>query len=188
MKQISDNYESIIAALNRNVAGLKMYPEALDKPEHKYLHPVFDKALFNALCTLDLITELKYLDLANAAKNAWEANFFSRVVAHSCFEILDNFNAIAGREILELVKTRLGPGALKDLHARVREMNQINRKDGPYLKAIRNNLFGHRMKVGLQQAEEMLLIKPAPIYQLGRRIFRIEVDIMGAYMELLKAL
>jgi hypothetical protein len=74
-------YDSVIRAMHRNVKALKAYPRILTKPEHKYLYKVFDKALFNTLCNLDLITELKYLDMSNTVGNAFETNFFARITA-----------------------------------------------------------------------------------------------------------
>ena len=165
-------YDSVIQAMHRNVKALKAYPRILAKAEHKYLHKVFDKALFNTLCNLDLITELKHLDMSRAVGNAFETNLFARIAAHSCFEILDNLNQAVGKEVRELVKSRLGPHALRDLNTHVKELNQIKKRHIAELKGIRNNLFGHGMKAGREQAEQMLRIDPAAIYDLGYRVFR----------------
>jgi len=181
-------YESVIGAMHRNVKTLKAYPRILTRLEHKYLHKVFDRALFNTLCNLDLITELKYLDISNAVGNAFETNLFARIAAHSCFEILDNLNQAVGKEVRELVKSQLGPHALRDLNAQVKELNQIKKRHIAELKGIRNNLFGHRMKAGREHAEQMLQIDPRAIYDLGHRVFRLELDILSSFVELLKQL
>jgi hypothetical protein len=120
-----ENYDMLIEKMHKVIKGLKAYPKILTKPEHKYLHPIFDKVLFNALCNLDLITELKYLDLSNLAKNYFEMNFFARITALSCFEILDNTNRIIGKEIIELVKSRLGIEVLRELNAQTKELNLL---------------------------------------------------------------
>jgi hypothetical protein len=179
-------YDSVIRAMHKTIKGLKAYPVLLTEPEHAYLHKFFDKALFNALCNLDLITELKYLDVSNAVGNMFEANFFARITAHSCFEILDNLNETVGKEIIELVKARSGPEALIDLNAHVRELNQVKKRHLGDLKKIRNHLFGHRMKAGREQAERMLLVNPGSIYDVGQQIFHIELAILGAFVNLLK--
>jgi hypothetical protein len=179
-------YDSVIRAMHRTIKGLKAYPVLLAEPEHTYLHKFFDKALFNALCNLDLITELKYLDVSNAVGNMFEANFFARITAHSCFEILDNLNETVGREIIELVKARSGAEALSDLNAHVQKLNQVKKRHLDELKRIRNYLFGHRMKAGREQAEQMLRINPRSIYNVGQQIYRIELDILGAFVNILK--
>src|ERR1700733_11384360 len=127
-------YDSVIQAMHRTIKRLKAYPSILNAPEHVYLHKFFDKAVFNALCNLDLITELKYLDLSNALGNQFEANFFSRITAHSCFEILDNLNETVGKEIIHLVTAKLGSEALSDLNTHVKELNQVKKRHFDELK------------------------------------------------------
>lgn len=185
MIQTLEAYDSVIRAMNGTIKGLKAYPKILTQPEHEYLHAVFDKALFNALCSLDLITALKYLDISNAVGNAFEANFFARIVAHSSFEILDNLNRTVGKQIVQLVNGCLGAEALNDLNGHVKELNQLKKLHIATLKHIRNNLFGHKMNAGREQAEQMLLIVPRAIYDVGQRIFRIEVEILAAFMNIL---
>jgi len=186
MIQTLKAYDSVIQAMHGTIKGLKAYPVILIQPEHKYLHAVFDKALFNALCGLDLITGLKYLDVSSAVGNSFEANFFARIVAHSCFEILDNVNKTVGIQIIQLVEGCLGAQALNELNVHVEELNQLKKRHIAALKHIRNNLFGHKMNAGREQAEEMLLITPRSIYDVGDRVFRIEVGILAAFMRILR--
>jgi len=182
MIEMLGRYDLIIQRMNKVIKGLKAYPKILDKPEHKYLHKVFDKVLFNALCNLDLITELKYLEMSHVVGNAFETNFFARITAHSCFEILDNTNRTVGKEIIEMIKSRLGAEALNELNCYVKELNSIKKPHIQNLKKIRNNLFGHRMNAGREQAEQMLLINPKSIYEIGNRIFKIQLNIQDIFM------
>jgi len=183
--EMLETYDLVIQKMQKVIKGLKAYPKILTKPEHKYLHKVFDKVLFNALCNLDLITELKYLDMSNVVGNAFETNFFARITAHSCFEILDNLNKTVGKEILELVENRLGVEALNELSARVKELNAVKKQHISSLKTIRNNLFGHRMNAGREQAEQILLINPKSIYDIGNQIFKIQIKMQDAFMGVL---
>jgi hypothetical protein len=73
--EILEIYDLVIQRMQKVIKGLKAHPKILTKPEHKYLHKFFDKILFNALCNLDLITELKYLDMSNVVGNTFETNF-----------------------------------------------------------------------------------------------------------------
>jgi hypothetical protein len=75
------------------------------------------------------------------------------------------------------VKSQLGPHALRDLNAHVKELNKIKKRHIADVKRIRNNLFGHRMKAGREQARQMLHIDHRGIYDLGHRVFRLELDV-----------
>jgi transcriptional regulator of heat shock response len=182
MIEMLKSYDLVIQRMNKVIKGLKAYPKILTEPEHKYLHEVFDKVLFNALCNLDLITELKYLDMSNVVGNVFGTNFFARITAHSCFEILDNLNRTVGKEIVELIENRLGAEALIELNAHVKELNSIKKQHVNSLKKIRTNLFGHRMNAGREQAEQMLQINPKSIYDIGNRIFKIQLNIQDTFM------
>ena len=188
MIKACENYDLVIEKMHKVIKGLKAHPKILTKPEHKHLHPVFDKILFNALCNLDLITELKYLDLSNLAKNYFEMNFFARITALSCFEIFDNTNRIVGKEIIELLKSRLGDEALRELNAQTKDLNVLKNKHASHFKKIRNNLIGHRMNAGREQAEQMLLLEPKQIYDIGNQVFKIQLQIQDAFMKVLKKL
>jgi len=188
MIKACENYDLVIERMHKVIKGLKAYPKILTKPEHKYLHPVFDKVLYNALCNLDLITELKYLDLSNLARNYFEMNFFARITALSCFEIFDNTNRIVGKEIIELIKSRVGVEALRELNAQTKELNVLKNRHVTRFKKIRNNLIGHRMNAGRDQAEEMLLLEPKQIYDIGNQVFKIQLQIQDAFITVLKKL
>jgi hypothetical protein len=170
LSETLQRYDLLITQMNKVIKGLKAYPKLLDQPEHKYLHKIFDKVLFNALCNLDLITELKYLDKSNISRNFFEMNFFARITAHSCYEILDNANRTVGKEIIEQIESRLGHEALQELNSQVKELSRLKKQHIDSLKQIRNNLFGHRMNAGREQTELMLQIDPKSIYKIGNQI------------------
>lgn len=188
MIKACENYDLVIEKMHKVIKGLKAHPKILTKPEHKYLHPVFDKILYNALCNLDLITELKYLDLSNLARNYFEMNFFARITALSCFEIFDNTNRIVGKEIIELIRFRLGEKALHELNTQTKELNVLKNRHASHFKKIRNNLIGHRMNAGHVQAEEMLRLEPKQIYEIGNRVFKIQLHIQDAFIKVLREL
>jgi hypothetical protein len=90
-----------------------------------------------------------------------------------------------GKEIIELIENRLGVEALNELNARVKELNAVKKQHITSLKKIRNNLFGHRMNAGREQAEQMILINPKAIYDIGNRIFKIQLKMQDAFMRVL---
>jgi hypothetical protein len=83
-------YDILIKSLNENIRSLKAHPKLLDKEEHKYLYPVYEKAMYIAISASDLIIGLKYLDVSNAIKNGYETNHFSRNVAHPSYELVNH--------------------------------------------------------------------------------------------------
>jgi hypothetical protein len=84
-----------------------------------------------------------------------------------------------------LVENRLGVEALNEFNARVKKLNAVKKQHIASLKQIRNNLFGHRMNAGREQAEQMLLINPKSIYNVGNRIFKIQIEMQDAFMGVL---
>jgi hypothetical protein len=69
-------YDILIKSLNENIRSLKAHPKILDKEEHKYLYPVYEKAMYIAISASDLIIGLKYLDVSNAIKNRKKQTIF----------------------------------------------------------------------------------------------------------------
>ncbi len=181
-------YERIARTLHKNIKAAKAYPSLLTKQDHAPLRNVLDKALCNYLSSLDLVTELKFLDASLAVRNEFEANFLSRITALSCFEILDTRNSKVGKDIRSLALSVPGGSAQRRLDECVRKLNKLAAQKCPQLKALRNNLFGHRMKAGHAQAVEMLLVQPKAIYEVGSRILAIEFELAEAFMELAKDL
>lgn len=181
-----NKYEFLTDVLHKNIKAAKSYPSILTEPEHKGLCGLLDKALLNYLSSLDLATELKFLDASMAIGNQFEANFFARITALSCFEVLDNRNVKLGKETRSLALSIAGCSAREDLDKCLRELNKIAADESPKLKTIRNNLFGHRIKIGKVQADEMLHVNPKAIFDLGWRILHIEFAIAEAYMVLAK--
>jgi hypothetical protein len=182
------HYERITSTLHKNIKAAKAYPSLLTNQDHAPLRSVLDKALWNYLSSLDLVTELKFLDASLAVGNQFEANFFARITALSCFEILDTRNSKVGKDIRSLALGVPGGSALKRLDECVRKLNRLAAEKSPQLKALRNNLFGHRMKAGRAQAVEMLLVQPKAIYEVGSRILEIQFELADAFMELAKDL
>ncbi|MDI6815789.1 MAG: hypothetical protein QME41_01160 [Actinomycetota bacterium] len=179
MLEAINAYDHLIARANKLIVTFKIYPKVLDKEEHKYLHPICDKGLFNALNMVDLIMGLKYLDVSNAVQNQSEANYFARIVAHSAYEILNHQNKILGIEVIRLVEERLTGEALSDVQESMKALRRIKKEHFAYLKFIRNNLFGHKLGCGIILAESMLEIDNAKTYSIGKEILMFQVSLLS---------
>jgi hypothetical protein len=107
MIEAINTYDNIIKRLNDNIKDLKAHPEILDKEEHKYLYPVFEKSMYIAISASDLIIGLKYLDVSNVLKNGYEKNYFSRNVAHISYELIEHQKKIVGPDLSEMIRNQI---------------------------------------------------------------------------------
>ncbi len=164
-------YDTLIFKVNDNIRALKAYPNILHQPHNKYLHPFFDKSLYCAIASSDLIVGLKYLDCSNALNNGYEANYFARAVAHSVYEILNHQGNIIDKSIAVILRDKLGGNAFIAIEECSKKLKKVNKDHFNYLKHIRNNLFGHRNESGLLVANEMLKIDYKKIYSIGKEVF-----------------
>ncbi|MCX5846586.1 MAG: hypothetical protein NTW12_09580 [Deltaproteobacteria bacterium] len=181
-------YDIIIKGLNENIRGLKAHPKILDKEEHKYLHPVYEKSMYIAICLSDLIIGLKYLDVSNALKNGYETSYFSRNVAHMSYELINHQEKIVGTEVAKTIKNRIGDAAFSEFKGSAKELKDVKKEYCKKLNYIRNNLFGHRTANGSEMAAAMLEIDAAEIYKIGKQIFDVYIRVIVAYVNLLSKL
>ena len=182
------SYDLAIDRVNKVIKSLKAYPRILDQEENKYLHPVFDKALYNALTASDLIVGLKYLDVSNAMKNGYEANYFARTVAHCAYEVLHYKHKLIGKDAATILKSRLGDAALKSVKESIANLKSVQKDHFEKLDFIRNNLFGHRNESGLATANGMLEIDNKLVYQIGKAVFDALIVIISVITALLSKL
>jgi hypothetical protein len=181
-------YDDLIKESNEIIKALKVYPKILSDDKHKYLHPVFDKALFNALNGIDLITGLKYLDISVAIGNGFESNYFARIVAHSSYEILNHQEKIIGKNVFDLLNSKLGKDASEGIRETTKRLRAIKKDYFLLLKSIRNNLFGHKMESGIGLAEKMFEVNNETIYMVGMDIFKFQCDLLLKMQEIIKIL
>lgn len=181
-------YDDLIRKSNEIVKALKAYPKILAEDKHRYLYPIFDRALFNAINGIDLITGLKYLDVSIAMKNDFEANYFSRIVAHSSYEILNHQEKIVGKDVFDLVDNKLGKDASEGIREVTKRLRRIKKDHLLLLKSIRNNLFGHKMESGISLAEQTLKVNSKTIYNIGIVLFNFQCDLLLKLQELIKKL
>lgn len=179
-------YDYLIKRLSNTIRGLKIYPKVFTAAEHKYLHQFFDKNLYNALCLQDLIIGLKYLDGSQAMNNQLEANYFARIVAHNSHEILDDLNKLVGKDLRNYIIEHYDLELLEQVDSSIKSLNSIKKENSSTLKEIRNNLFGHKLKDGIKQAEMMMNVKHRDIYNIGDQILKAQIELLGNVIELIK--
>ena len=181
-------YDVIIKGLNENIRGLKAHPRILDKAEHKYLYPVYEKSMYIAICLSDLIIGLKYLDVSKALKNGYETSYFSRNVAHMSYELINHQEKIIDTDVAKTIKNRIGDAAFSEFKGSTKELKGVKKEYYKKLNYIRNNLFGNRTANGSEMAAAMLEIDDAEIYKIGKQIFDEYIKVIVAYVNLLSKL
>jgi hypothetical protein len=181
-------YDILIKSLNENIRGLKAHPKILDKEEHKYLYPVYEKAMYIAISASDLIIGLKYLDVSNAIKNGYETNHFSRNVAHTSYELVNHQEKIVGKEVSTVIINHIGVEALSEFKNCTKDLKSVTRQYHKKLNDIRNKLVGHRTPKGSEMAISMLEIDAGEIYNIGKRIFDAYNKVLVDYINILKKL
>ena len=174
-------YDKAIESSQRLSHTLKIYPKVFQKSEfHKY-HKFFDKALFSSLNLMDLIIGLKFLDLSKGIGNNVESNYFARIVALTSHEILNELNALIGKDIREELIHSIGIEKISELDAIIKEMNILKKKHLSKLKKLRNNVIGHKLAKGYEQAEMIANIDVLGIYNIGDAIFKVQMKLIGNF-------
>lgn len=178
-------YDLVTEKLNNNIRALKLHTKILDLDKDKYLHPVFEKAMYIAISLYDLNVALKYLDVSNAVGNGFEANHFARNVALISYELVNHQQKIVGQLVADLVKERLGDEGLATIKSHSKELKSITKEHHKTLNHIRNKLIAHRTENGMDMANGMLDINQKEIFMVGKSIFDVYFKLYKAYSELL---
>ena len=179
------SYDYLINRINITTRNLKAHRVILDKEEHKYLYPVYEKAMYLCIALADLMVGLKYLDVSNAVKNEYEANYFARGVAAICYELINHQEKIIGEKIYKTVTENIGSDSLSEIVTSKKRLRRITKEHFQILKHIRNNLYAHRNDNGYEMAVEMLKIKNVNLYETGKSIFDIYFKILHNYVHLI---
>lgn len=185
MLELIKEYDRVTEILNKNIRGLKAHPKILDKEEHKYLYPAYEKAMYIAISLSDLNIGLKYLDFSEALSNGYEANHFARNVALISYELINHQQKITGQEIAALISEKLGNEGLAEVKLYSKELKSVKKENHVKLNYIRNNLMGHRTESGMEMVKGMLNINHKEIYHIGKQVFGVYLKIFCAYSELL---
>ncbi|WP_136798320.1 hypothetical protein [Desulfosediminicola ganghwensis] len=188
MIETIQSYDYLITRLNSTTKHLKAHHKILDKPEHKYLFPFYEKAMYIAISLTDLIVGLKYLDVSRSVNNEYEANYFARNVAHMSYELINHQDKIIGEEIAKITNETIGPDPLKELKNIIKKLRLITSHHFNCLKGIRNNLYGHRIENGSTMAKSMLEIDNRKIYKIGDDIFKVYFELLQKYVILISKL
>jgi hypothetical protein len=181
-------YDILIKRHNEIIRALKAHPKILDKEEHKYLYPVYEKSMYIAICLTDLIIGLKYLDVSSALKNGYETNYFSRNVALISYELINHQEKKVGADVAKTIINKIGNEALSEVKGCTKELKAVKKEYHKKLNFIRNNLFGHRNANGSEMASAMLAIDAGEIYKIGKQIFDVYTKVIVVYINLLSKL
>lgn len=181
-------YDLIISSTHTLTSTIAIYPKVYTDKEFQYLHKFYDKFLYLLLNHRDLCIGLKYLDITNASGNTLETNYFARILALTCHEILNEIQKLTGKEIREHAKELLGESGLEEIDNSLRLLGQVRKEKIKYLKEIRHNLIGHKMEHASKQSDLIKNIDIKEIYKIGDRIFGIQMELINKYSKLVQTI
>ena len=118
-------------------------------------------------------------------RNQFEANYFARIVAHCIYETVRHQNKLAGKDVLNLIEERLGEQAADDLKSNTGKLRLVRKTELPYLKEIRNELFGHKLASRIEQAQKILDVDRSRICRIGQQVVACQVQILASYISLM---
>lgn len=188
MLKTIQSYDFLINRINITTRNLKAHSKILIKEEHKYVYPVYEKAMYISIALADLMVGLKYLDISNAVKNQFEANHFARGVSVTCYELLNHKEKIIGEKIYKTVSEVVDSDELASIVEAKNCLKKITKDYFSKLKHIRNDLYGHRHENGYEMSLAMLNIDNFEIYEIGKSIFDVYFKLLQEYANLITKL
>jgi len=93
-----DGYDLVIRKAAKNVRWFRLYRQESKEDKDRHIVLYSDRALHTMLDYIDLLIGLKYLVTSQSIGNHLEANYFARIVALNCYEILHNSHKILGKD------------------------------------------------------------------------------------------
>jgi len=188
MLKTVQSYDYLINRINITTRNLKAHRKILNKEEHEFLYPFYEKAMYISIALADLMVGLKYLDVSNAVDNKFEANHFARGVSVTCYELLNHKEKIIGETIYKTVAKSVGIIELTPIVEAKKILKLITKEHFQTLKHIRNDLYGHRHENGYEMSLAMLSIDNFEVYKIGKSIFDSYFKLLQEYAQLMTKL
>ena len=174
-KQISAEYDPVINMLLMGVNSLVNY---ISISGRNNAIATSDFELHICLTLLDLQAGMKHLKISTTVGNQFEANYFARILSLNCYELMNGVNEKMAIELKKLQKSEEKPFLNKIINKR-KELGQLKRIHGDYLKEIRVNIIAHRKdKSGIEQNKQMLELDVYKIDLIASSVSEIYVSIM----------
>lgn len=185
--QIIEQQDELIAAINKNIQGLKAYKEILNCSEYPKTCQLFDTALYIALTVSDMIVSTKYLGLSLTLRNGVESNFFSRICSVHLYDFFNDIKILTGKKFRDNIFSELGKNknSVDTLYQHCSEINSVSRKHTKTLQKIRNNVIAHRNKNAHSQTLLMLEINSMEIFNICNQVWKLGIELIKSCIEII---
>jgi len=181
-----NEYNRLIAQINSNTKGLKIYPKILSEDKNLKFHPVFEKMLFNTLSVSDLIIGLKFLDLSVHLQNEIESIYFSKIIALNSYEMIIESGKFTGNKDVKQIFLDVNNAELNSRLKEIKiELGQT-KSNQKYLKNIRINIIAHKDENPFNQILTIQKIDFKKIYDIGNELFKTHLKLFMLFMDLLQ--
>lgn len=164
----------------------------LEKDDESGAHDkIPDLLLALSLLRLDLAICNKHLLIYKVTDNIVERNYFIRALAMHFADIFDDNNTKGKRlltRIQEIVRSHYNSDTVKyfalSIQNNLKKLKEIKKVNSPFVKEIRNNIFTHRDKTGLEQYDDTSNINDRDIALLGADIEDLLTVIMSDMLQI----
>ena len=178
-------YNSWIASIGRTINGLKSLSDQFDLPELQKFKIYYQKSLYITLVCHDLMMNIKHFDIAETDKKYFEANYFGRTLALQASEIFGYVSNFTGGEVLQSMEAGGYDEHLVELKKIGKEIGQLNKADGDYVREIRNKASAHKDPDVVMQIAIMSGVDNPRIAHLGFKLFEHIKSLAEVYQRLM---
>ncbi|MDR3680964.1 MAG: hypothetical protein P4L41_13450 [Flavipsychrobacter sp.] len=194
IQKIDDYYKKQIAGLHKFRNLLVTYVDLPIEENSEKHDQISDFILFTTLLNLDIAICCKHLLINRVLGDEWEMNYFSRALAIHCSDALEKRKENGGSRFLNKLENIIdlyiidADSSIKELAIRLEshrlKIVSIHELYTTDLKYIRNNLFAHRDKTGIEQNNAIDKISPKDIGFIGEDIYEILYEAIGDVLKI----
>ncbi|MBX2905965.1 MAG: hypothetical protein KF744_08010 [Taibaiella sp.] len=154
----------------------------------EYYRPLFDSILHISQAMFDINMSIKEYDRMVEQNKAFEANYYARIAAMTCYELMKD-NANLCRKVIRGYRSVNGIADLiQDVEAEIKETGKHYHQNAAVLMDIRHNLIAHRLGTGTEQLNKTMQLDMDKIMEISDITVRREGDVVEALMRLLNFL
>lgn len=186
MQELINHYDKLILGINKNIKGLKIYPEILNEERNHKFHFILNRMLHNSLVVSDILVGLKYLDLSNVLNDGIERAYFARIVALNSYEILINSSRLTGNKDVKEILKQINDNKIDEELKQAKIKIQSLKGEEKYLKEIRTNIIAHKDENPFTQIHVFQDLDPKKIFTIGNSIFNLHLELNKVFLKILK--
>lgn len=156
--------------VEKHLAKIRPVRREMEKAGHDDLVVIANLVQFIELFTLDFT----FISMDHTRQNhKWGRGLYGRILSLMIVECFDDFGALLGKRLRSTITSlEYDPSVLATLDSIRRELKQLVVKHDADLRAIRNNVFGHRDHDATLQLEVMDTLDIASIVKIREDLMR----------------